>query len=221
MKNSYKWLISYLEPVRESILQIFSYQDIFGNAKAIVILENNAQDKLLELSSLGKYTRNKDIAIPLIVTRSFVTQSLDSYPLEFIDITSSVGENIVLNEDLFATLSFDRNDVRLQMEREFKSKWLHTQQLFFEGKQKPKELSRLLRFSITSLVPALKGFFFLSSQPYPQDLNSFFEHAALISNADLGVFSNWQNNKEAELADITRYLRILQKLSDIMEDYPI
>lgn len=221
MKNRYKWLITHLEPVRENILQIFAYKDIFQESKAIVIMENHEEDKLLELSSLGRYTRKKDIAFPLIVSRNFVLQSLDSYPLEFIDIISSKGENIILNENLLSTLSFDREDVRLQMEREFKSKWLHTRQLFLESKQKPKELSRLLRFSISSLVPALKGFFFLSGQPYPQDINSFFEHAALIAKADLGVFLNWQSLKEAELADVTRYLSILQKLSDIMEDYPL
>ena len=216
MKNRYKWLITHLEPVRESILQIFAYKDIFQESKAIVIMENHEEDKLLELSSLGRYTRKKDIAFPLIVSRNFVLQSLDSYPLEFIDIISSKGENIILNENLLSTLSFDREDVRLQMEREFKSKWLHTRQLFLESKSQ--ELACKI---LVSLVPALKGFFFLSGQPYPQDINSFFEHAALIAKADLGVFLNWQSLKEAELADVTRYLSILQKLSDIMEDYPL
>jgi len=71
MKNRYKWLITHLEPVRESILQIFAYKDIFQESKAIVIMENHEEDKLLELSSLGRYTRKKDIAFPLIVSRNF------------------------------------------------------------------------------------------------------------------------------------------------------
>lgn len=221
MKHNYNWLISRLEPLKDDILQIHSYKNIFGQAKAIVILENQAQDRLAELSTIGKYTRKKDIAFPLIVSRNFVLQSLDSYPLEFIDIISSAGENIVMNEDLLATLSFDREDVRLQMEREFKSKWLHTRELVLQSKHKPKELSRILHLSIASVVPALKGFFFLSAQPYPQNPKDFFEYAALISRADIGVFLNWQEHDEAELADLTRYLNILQKLIDTMEDYPV
>ena len=84
-----------------------------------------------------------------------------------------------------------------------------------------RNLRDTLHMPIRALIPALKGFFFLSNQAYPQSRKDLFEQAALISKTDLTVLGIWLERASIELADIERYLAILQKLMELMETYTI
>lgn len=129
--------------------------------------------------------------------------------------------NLLLKEDLLNELNIIPSDVRLQMEREFKSKWLLTRQVLLEGKLSSRNLRETLHLSIHSLVPALKGFCFLARQPYPHSLEDLFEQTTKISKIDLCSMNVWLQQSSLELADAQRYLALLQKLMEITETYPI
>lgn len=221
MTQPYSGIMNSLEHVQDKLLQVCVYQDLLEHYGAVVIMDEDPDGWLEKLSPLAKHIHKKGLMLPLIINRRFIQYSLDSYPLEFINIISSKKENLLAKEDLLANLHFLKADVRLQMERELKSKWLLTRQIILEGKMSSRHLREALHLSIKSLVPALKGFFFLAGQPYPQTLQQLFEHAALISKTDLKAMHGWLQEKEIELSDVERYLSILQRLMEIMETYPV
>ncbi len=221
MNHPYTGLLKSLDSVSEHLIQVYVYQELTGQYMATVILDHDPDGWLGELAPMATYVRKHKLPLPLIINRQFIQFSLDSYPLEFINISSSQSVNLLLKEDLLSELDIIPADVRLQMEREFKSKWLHTRQMLLEGKLSTRNLRETLHLSIRSLIPALKGFFFLVKQPYPQTLKDLFAQAALISEIDLNALERWLGQSHFELADAERYLAILGKLMKLMESYPV
>jgi len=221
MNHPYNGMLTALGNITDRLIQVVAYQDLLGTHNALIILDEDPDGWLEKLAPLAKYIHKHRLILPLIVNRRFIQYSLDSYPLEFINIISSSSENLLVKEDLLANLKIQPADVRLQMEREFKSKWLLTRQIILEGKMSSRNLRDTMRLSISALIPALKGFFFLSKQPYPQTTKDLFAQAALISKADLNAFAIWMEKSSIETADVERYLSILQKLMELMETYPV
>ena len=221
MNHPYVGMLNALSNIKERLIQVNIYKDFWDNFNAVIILDEDPDGWLEKLSPLAKYIHKHKLNLPLIINRSFIRYSLDSYPLEFINMISSQNFNLVQIEYLLANLKIDPADVRLQMEREFKSKWLLTRQIILEGRMSGRNLRDTLHMSIRALIPALKGFFFLSNQAYPQSRKDLFEQAALISKTDLTVLGIWLERASIELADIERYLAILQKLMELIETYTI
>nr|MDK2850501.1 hypothetical protein [Candidatus Cloacimonadota bacterium] len=219
MNHHYNGLLKSLEPVLDLLIQVNIYEDLSGKQMAVVILDKDP-DNLQDFVPMAKYIHKNKLALPLVINRRFIKSSLDSYPLEFIDIMSSQHVNLLLKEDILSKLEFLPSDVRLQMEREFKSKWLLTRQMLLDGNLSPRKLKETLPLSISALIPALKGFFFLAKQPYPLTSKELFDKAGLISKIDLSPLERWRGQSHYEIADAEHYLAILDKLTDLMETYP-
>ncbi len=221
MNHPYSGLLKSMDHLSEHLMQVYVYQELTGVYSAVIILDKDPDGWLTELTPLAKYVHKHKLNLPLIINKRFIQYSLDSYPLEFINIISSESVNLLLKEDLLSGLDILHSDVRLQMEREFKSKWLLTRQVLLEGKLSARNLRETLHLSIRALIPALKGFFFLSRHSYPQTMEDLFEQAALISKIDLNALNIWLKQSTIELADAERYLSLLQKLMELTETYPI
>ncbi|MCB5252720.1 MAG: hypothetical protein RBR69_08150 [Candidatus Cloacimonadaceae bacterium] len=221
MNHPYSGLLKSLDHLSDYLVQVYVYQELTDHYSAVIIMDQDPEGWLTQLAPLAKYVQKHRLNLPLIINKRFIQYSLDSYPLEFINIISSQSVNLLLKEDLLSELDILPSDVRLQMEREFKSKWLLTRQVLLEGKLTARNLRQTLHLSIGSLIPALKGFFFLARQPYPQTLDDLFEQATLISKIDVNSLNIWLKQSSLELADAERYLSILKKLMEVTETYPI
>ena len=84
----------------------------------VLVVEKVDLDALRRLSERGRQLGRDGIAAPLIMTPEYVKQSLDTFPLELIEI----GEtgSTVFGDNLFDDLSPEDAHVRLQCERELK-----------------------------------------------------------------------------------------------------
>lgn len=221
MNHPYTNLLSNLDQLSEHLIQVYVYQDLMNKYFAVIILDEDPPGWLRLLSPVAKYIQKQKLNLPLIINKRFIEYSLDSYPLEFINISSSPSVNLLLKENLLEKLKFEPADVRLQMEREFKSKWLLTRQVLLEGKLNSRNLRDTMHLSISSLIPALKGFFFLANHPYPQNLQELFVQAGLISKIDINAMAIWLKQNSLELHDAERYLTILYQLMELMETFPV
>lgn len=83
-----------------------------------LVLNRINLDRVRELSRQGKRLGALGFGAPLILTPRHIRESLDSFPLEMLDI--QLNHAVVLGEDPFAGLSFNPAHVRLQCEREVK-----------------------------------------------------------------------------------------------------
>lgn len=87
-------------------------------AKSVVVLKEVALAALRRLSDEGTKLGRLHLAAPLIMTPDYIRHSLDTFPLEFLEI--SQRHVTVFGEDHFENLELHEREMRLQCERELK-----------------------------------------------------------------------------------------------------
>lgn len=210
MKHDYQGVLKPLNTLNEHLLQVAVYNN--PAPRCIIILNSDPTFLLESLEPLREYCAKHKLQFPLLVNREFVNTSLDSYPLEFLDIVTADYSNLLAKEDLLKDLRFEASDLRLQIERELKGKWLITRLAVLEQKKKPKLLAETLQMSIRSIMPALKGFCYLANRPIPKNPAEIIAQAGSVAGIDMNLLNSWITAEKADIYIIKNYLEILQGL---------
>ncbi len=87
--------------------------------RSVLVLDKIDLDLLRRLAEEGERLGKSGFAAPLIMTPDYIAASLDTFPLELIEIHQCHVN--VFGTDHFGDLKFEDHHVRLQCEREFKS----------------------------------------------------------------------------------------------------
>jgi hypothetical protein len=148
------------------ILQIALYSHDCPTGKVIIILKEDSNNILLKSKDIIKSVLKKKLPMPLILSKKYIETSLDSFPLEFLNIVSDY-ENLIMNEDVLKDIFIDKSDVRLEMERELKGKWLHIKMAFLNQSGNYKKLIEVIKISMNSIFPILKGLIYLLDSEIP------------------------------------------------------
>lgn len=119
---------------------------------------------------MGKW-RRKRIAVPLLLAPRTVESSLDSYPLEFIGMKAAY--RMLHGPDFLAPLTLEAAHVRLQCERELKSKMLLFRRAFVETEGSPKRLQLLIARGLPTLTAIFRGLLYLKQGPWEADGGAF------------------------------------------------
>jgi hypothetical protein len=210
----------------DNILQIAIYDPQTEKGKLVVICEDASIPKLAVLSPIIQKMIRKELHIPLIISKFFIQTSGDSFPLEFLNIQSSY-QNVYSKTDLIKELVFTKSDIRLQMEREVKSKILLTRLSALENLEQVKNLYQLIHISIHSLIPVLKGFMFLSGKEQPYLYKDLISASEDLLHEDLKVFyqalriDDEKLPKNQLLDFFHNYTNKMMSLMYIIEKYPI
>jgi hypothetical protein len=121
---------------------------------------------------IGRWRRKK-IAVPLLMTPQTVKNSLDSYPLEFLSMQARY--RVLHGEDFLQGLTFAKEHVRLQCEREVKSKLLLMRRVFLESEGAPKRLQHVVARSLPTLVVIFRGMLYLKDGPWQLHGPEFYD----------------------------------------------
>ena len=204
-----------------NVIQIATY----SRNRWILVFEEEPDNFLSTFHPLARVIDKLKLTVPLIVSKQFIQSSLDSYPLEFMDIISDYT-NLFVQEDMIANLQFDKNDVRLQVERELKSKWLLTRLTSLQHKNRNKRLFGILHESFNSLIPVFKGFCFLSGVTPPKEMDKLLGHLEEILHADLKVFRYLVSQKKAPSETLVNnlfsdYIRLLNLCSEKIDGWKL
>ncbi|MBM4404342.1 MAG: hypothetical protein FJ042_08220 [Candidatus Cloacimonetes bacterium] len=219
---SCKDIVSAVNVNDANLLQVAIYDIHKPQQSCIMIYEKEPQPFFVALKPVADYCNRKKLPLPLIITREFIQYSTDSYPLEFIDIMTDY-ENLHVKEDLLAGLDIAAGDVRLQMERELKGKWLLTRLAGLEFASKPKHCATIAKGSAMSILPVLKGFFFLKQQTIPVDPLELIQQADALTAFDMQPLNRIYTKavKEIDPAGIYAYIEMLSQLTRMMETWQL
>jgi hypothetical protein len=124
----------------------------------------------------------KRFARPMFMDREYITRSLDSFPIEFLGMKDCYA--VVFGEDILKDIAIREEDLRLQIEREIKGKWLHLMRGWLESRKNPARLRRLLEISLKDFSPVFKGLLHLKKLPIPKDRKSLFAAVAKAYGID-------------------------------------
>lgn len=160
---------------------------------------------------------------PLFLTEDYIDQSLDSFPIEFLNMKSAY--RVLKGKDVLQPLEFDRRDLRLQCERELKGNLLHLRQRFILTRGKKIELLRLIKESVVAFTAIFRALLFLKGRDIPSDRESVIRQACADFEIDPDLFSKLiairggsMKPAQAELRDlIDAYIRQIRSLSQYVD----
>lgn len=118
-----------------------------SNLNLLIVLKNT------ELENLGKSSkliRKFKMINALFLTKDYITNSLDIFPIEFLDMQENYF--VIYGDDVLKDINIDIRNLRFQCEQELKVKLLKLKQAYLMINNDTFELSNLLFRSFTSVL---------------------------------------------------------------------
>jgi hypothetical protein len=165
-----------------------------SDINTVLVLDKQTLSLLNAIASLAKPMRKKRISPPLLMTKSYIEQSLDVFGVEFLDF--QLTHQTILGGDPFEKLTFDKKDVRLQCERELKAMLIRLRQGYIASAGNKKLVRDVLISTAKGLAPFLRAMIWLKDIERPAQAESSFSKAAeqfSINLESLETVRNWQN----------------------------
>lgn len=132
----------------------------------VLVLQSVDLEMLRRLAKDGTKLGKARISAPLVMTPAYIKASLDTFPLELIEIHQ---RHITLfGEDHFATLSVNDTHVRLQCERELKTILIGMRQGLLGAAGREKLVGAIETEIGERLVRTLRGLLWLKGQREPK-----------------------------------------------------
>jgi len=132
----------------------------------LVVLTDQGINKLALLFPHLKLLRKKRITIPLLLTEQFIKTSLDTFPVEFLNM--KLQYKLITGKDVLLDLAIDKSWLRTQCERELKGKLLYLRQGFVETEGKAKPLRLLIFHSLKTFLFLFNALIYLKDREIPK-----------------------------------------------------
>lgn len=131
-------------------------------ARSVLVLEKVDLSMLRRLAEHGAQLGKDRIAAPLVMTPAYIEASLDTFPLELIEIKQN--HVTLFGPDFFEELKFEEPDVRLQCERELKSVLIGLRQGLLASAGREKVLGAIDAQAGEKLIRTLRGMLWLKGK---------------------------------------------------------
>ncbi len=183
----------------------------------LVVLTEEGIERLDAAFGLVDRWRKRWVTPPTFVTLEYVQTSLDSFPVEFYNMQRAF--RVIHGEDVLASLSFKREMLRLQVERDLKGKLLLLRQAFLEAKGRGRRLREVIGPSLSAFSSLFAALLFLMEHEVPGSKRGILQDATAAMGLDTSVFHQLLDIKEGrsklsdrELLDLFRsYLKEVRR----------
>jgi len=163
-----------------------NYNPGISNINIAVIVKNLDFSVLNQSIAMVKSGRKHKISTPLFLTKEYILNSLDVFPIEFSEIKQQ--HKVIFGEDVFKDLDIPLKDVRLLCEQQVKGKLLHLRQAYLDIGSKPPVLKDLLSSVLSDLVPIFRQLIILKGQQPIEQKEQMLGQLARIFSLDLQPF---------------------------------
>lgn len=167
-----------------------------SDINTVLVLSRQTLGSLNAIASLAKPMSRKKISPPLLMTEAYIERSLDVFGVEFLDF--QLTHQTILGDDAFASLTFEKKDVRLQCERELKAMLIRLRQGYIAAAANKKLVRDILISTTKGLAPLLRAVLWLKDiDRAAGDKNTFSKAASELSiNMDsLITAGKWRHEK--------------------------
>jgi hypothetical protein len=168
--------------------------------------------KFLELiAPLGKKYKKTKVAAPLIMTPEYIKNSLDVFPVEFVNF--KLIHVTVYGEDILENIEINRMDLRHQCERELKVKLIWLRQGYISSLGNRNILTEGFVNSISGFIPLFRGIIILLGKEPPVRQREVITALSETAHINTDVFAKVLKEKHQKMK------LSLQELNTIFEDY--
>ena len=165
---------------------ISDYHEKFSDINSVVVLHDMDLKFITFLAPLGKKYGKKKIAAPFVMTPGYVQDSLDAFPIEFLDF--KLIHKTVYGPDIFVALEIATAPLRLQAEREIKTKLIHLRQGYISSLGKKERLSEILIRSFTGSMALFRAIIKLLGKEPPVARAEVIAVVGAACGVDTAVF---------------------------------
>jgi hypothetical protein len=139
----------------------------------LIVLASMDIELIAKSSPLQERFNRKRFGIPLFMDKAYIAGSLDSYPMELLDIKQN--SLVLFGEDVLSRIAPAHEHLRLQAERELKGKWLHLLKEFSVARKSITRLRQLAGLSLKSFLPVFRSMLTLKNTRVPSTKKELLE----------------------------------------------
>jgi len=162
------------------------YNEKLSDINSVVVLHAMDLKFIAFLAPLGKKYGRKKIAAPLVMTPEYIQTSLDAFPIEFLDF--KLIHRTIFGSDLLQNLQISIPNLRLQCEREIKTKLIHLRQGYISSLGKKEHLAAELVRSITGSMALFRAIIVLLGKEPPVPRAEVITMLRTSSGIDTSIF---------------------------------
>lgn len=129
---------------------------------SVLVLQQFDLRMLRELASEGVAFGKRRLTAPIVMTPGFIEESLDTFPLELLEIQQQHAT--IVGDDHFSTLTFQPSHIRHQCERELKTLLIGMRQGLLAAAARERLLERVKQGAVEMLLRTLRGYLWLKGQ---------------------------------------------------------
>ena len=189
----------------------------------MVVLTDHGIQHLSKTFELVKKWNKRNVSVPLFLTESYINSSLDSFPIEFLNMKKH--HKPVYGEEILDKLEIGHKDLRLKCEEQIKGKLLHLRKNFILTLGKKDALEEMLLITIPTFASIFTALLELQNVPVPTHKNEILIKTAEVFELDKSVFEQllrvWNKedklNSEELIQLAERYIEEIRKLSLIVD----
>ncbi len=221
----------YLDAFGRDLVSLMLYGSAAGGSyvkgksdiNLLVVLTPEGMNRLEDAFVLVKNWRKRNVAVPLVMTKDFIASSLDAYPIEFLNMKHQ--SVVIYGENVLEPLVFKPEDLRLQIERELKSKAILLREGYLESEGSTRRVRELIGKSLTALVSIFNAMLYLKQAGVPRHKKETMEETGKVFGIDAAVFARCFDIKAKtdglsgkEVVEVfKRYLREVERISHVID----
>ncbi len=131
----------------------------YSDINTVLVVRRRSHQLLQQLAGYGKSMGKRKLRAPLLMTMEYIEQSLDVFGVELLDF--QFNHVVVYGQDPFGELTFRKENVRLQCERQLKAALIRLRQGYIQALGKPKYVANLLMECVKELLVLLRALLWL------------------------------------------------------------
>ncbi len=186
---------------------IADYHEKLSDINSLVVLHNMDLRFVTFLAPLGGKYGKKRIAAPIVMTPEYIRKSLDAFPIEFLDF--KLIHRTVYGPDILKDLEIARSPLRLQAEREIKTKLIGLRQGYISSLGKKEHLSSVLVRSFTGSMALFRAIISLLGKEPPVARAEVIAAFGTATRIDTAPFTNLLRLKTGQIKLSEHELRTL------------
>ena len=221
---------SYARLIRELFGESARALTVFGSAltdafnvdrdtvRSVLLVERVELPLLRRLADRGIKLGKAGVAAPLIMTPHHIQTSLDTFPLEFIEI--QVQHVTLFGPDYFNDLAFEKAHVRLQCERELKRTLIGLRQALLASAGRERLVPGIGIDAAENLVRTLRGLLWLKDRREFKDTLPIIAEVEMLAARKLpGIRAALDHARPSGWSDFDRLYDDVDALGEIVNGW--
>jgi hypothetical protein len=194
---------------------------------SVIVLKEMDLSFIEFLAPLGNTYKKKSIAAPLTMTPQYIDSSLDVFPIEFLDF--KLLHKTVLGDDIIAPLVIESHHLRLQCEREIKTKLIWLRQGYISSLGDKALISERLSDSIVGYMPLFRAVITLLGEEPPILRRDVISALQRLTSMETGIFEKMLLLRRGELkltkeeltASFEQYYKATERTAKIIDELSV